>query len=149
MLLRMMQVLVSCFIQVDFSQRDWSNDYYFKKMGILPNDRVSIERVCQEYMFGLSWIMHYYCKGCASWDWFYPEHYAPLLRDLSAMNNVTVSFELGKPLSKIEANLAVFIDYHNDSQTYTPFASVLPPELEKLVATPDMKLHKYYPREVG
>lgn len=78
-------------------------------MGILPNDRVSIERVCQEYMFGLSWIMHYYCKGCASWDWFYPEHYAPLLRDLSAMNNVTVSFELGKPLSKIEANLAVNI----------------------------------------
>lgn len=76
-------------------------------MGIQPNDRVSIERVCQEYMFGLSWIMHYYCKGCASWDWFYPEHYAPLLRDLSAMNNVTVSFELGKPLSKIEANLAV------------------------------------------
>lgn len=76
-------------------------------MGIQPNDRVSIERVCQEYMFGLSWIMHYYCKGCASWKWFYPEHYAPLLRDLSAMNNVTVSFELGQPLSKIEANLAV------------------------------------------
>ena len=78
-------------------------------MGIQPNDRVSIERVCQEYMLGLSWIMHYYCKGCASWNWFYPEHYAPLLRDLSAMNNVTVSFELGEPLSKIEANIAVRI----------------------------------------
>ena len=58
-------------------------------------------------MLGLSWIMRYYCLGCASWDWFYPEHYAPLLRDLSAMNNVTVSFAVGAPLSQLEAIIAV------------------------------------------
>ena len=60
------------------------------------------------YMLGLSWIMRYYCKGCVSWDWYYPQHYAPLLRDLSAMNNVTVSFTQGKPLSKLEAGIAVY-----------------------------------------
>ena len=59
------------------------------------------------YMLGLSWIMQYYCKGCVSWEWYYPQHYAPLLRDLSAMNNVTVSFTKGKPLSKLEAVIAV------------------------------------------
>lgn len=61
----------------------------------------------RRYMLGLSWIMQYYCKGCVSWDWFYPQHYAPLLRDLSAMNNVTVSFVKGKPISKLEAMIAV------------------------------------------
>ena len=66
-------------------------------LGILP----------LKYMLGLAWIMRYYCTGCASWDWFYPEHYAPLLRDLSAMNNVTVSFALGQPISKLEAVIAV------------------------------------------
>ena len=111
MLLRMMyEQHMIIMKQVDFCKSDWSSDYYLKKMGIQPNDRVSIERVCQEYMLGLSWIMHYYCKGCASWNWFYPEHYAPLLRDLSAMNNVTVSFELGEPLPKIEANIAVIFN---------------------------------------
>mgnify|MGYP006994278522 FL=1 len=68
-------------------------------------------------MLGLSWIMQYYCKGCVSWDWFYPQHYAPLLRDLSAMNNVTVSFVKGKPISKLEAMIAVpsFSSLHLDA----------------------------------
>lgn len=121
---------------VDYSQANWADDYYRKKMGIEPMDHVSIERVCQEYMLGLSWIMQYYCKGCVSWDWFYPQHYAPLLRDLSAMNNVTVSFVKGKPISKLEAMIA----------TRTPFTSILPPQLEQLVAAPGSKLAPFYPR---
>ncbi|CBK19642.2 uncharacterized protein [Blastocystis hominis] len=92
---------------VDYGKPGWSDAYYRQKFGLDPSDRVSIERVCQEYMLGLAWIMRYYCTGCASWDWFYPEHYAPLLRDLSAMNNVTVSFSLGQPISKLEAVIAV------------------------------------------
>ena len=92
---------------MDYGKPGWSDAYYKEKLQLDPKDGVSIERVCQEYMFGLAWIMRYYCKGCASWDWFYPEHYAPLLRDLAAMNNVTVSFDLGKPISKIEAIIAV------------------------------------------
>ena len=92
---------------MDYGKPGWSDAYYRQKFGLDPSDRVSIERVCQEYMLGLAWIMRYYCTGCASWDWFYPEHYAPLLRDLSAMNNVTVSFALGQPISKLEAVIAV------------------------------------------
>ena len=34
--------------QVDYSQANWADDYYRKKMGIEPMDHVSIERVCQE-----------------------------------------------------------------------------------------------------
>ena len=37
--------------QVDYSQANWADDYYRKKMGIEPMDHVSIERVCQESVF--------------------------------------------------------------------------------------------------
>lgn len=99
---------------MDYGKPGWSDAYYRQKFGLDPSDRVSIERVCQEYMLGLAWIMRYYCTGCASWDWFYPEHYAPLLRDLSAMNNVTVSFSLGQPISKLEAVIAVILFVFSD-----------------------------------
>ena len=92
---------------MDYGKPGWSDAYYRQKFQLDPSDRVAIERVCQEYMLGLAWIMRYYCAGCASWDWFYPEHYAPLLRDLAAMNNVTVSFARGQPLSQLEAVIAV------------------------------------------
>ena len=53
---------------MDYNRGSWSDEYYLKKMGIAPTDRVAIERVCQEYMVGLTWIMKYYCQGCVSWD---------------------------------------------------------------------------------
>lgn len=41
--------------------------------------------------------MAYYYRGCPSWGWFYPFHYAPMTSDLIDLTSYPLSFELGTP----------------------------------------------------
>mmetsp|Transcript_25846 Transcript_25846/g.86877 ORF Transcript_25846/g.86877 Transcript_25846/m.86877 type:complete len:573 (+) Transcript_25846:825-2543(+) len=42
------------------------------------------QHMVAEYYRGLRFVAAYYHRGCASWSWFYPFHYAPLAADLAA-----------------------------------------------------------------
>jgi 5'-3' exoribonuclease 2 len=52
-------------------------------------------KIRQAYIEGLQWVFSYYYKGCVSWDWYYPYHYAPFACDLLNCDRVEVSFEMG------------------------------------------------------
>lgn len=33
-------------------------------------------------------MLQYYYRGVASWDWFYPYHYAPMAQDMRRLDNI-------------------------------------------------------------
>jgi 5'-3' exonuclease len=59
--------------------------YYLEKLGVtyqrgIPSDEAVLKQVVQSYVEALQWVMLYYFRGCPSWPWFYPFHYAPVSR---------------------------------------------------------------------
>ena len=61
---------------------DFKRRYYYEKFGILPSDQKVHHRLRKAFLEALVWCASYYYKGCASWAWFYPFHYAPMVSDL-------------------------------------------------------------------
>lgn len=47
------------------------------------------------------------CRGVASWTWFYPFHYAPMVSDMADIGGVEVAFQLGRPFRPFEQLLGV------------------------------------------
>jgi len=77
----------------------WKAGYYKKKMHLdyiqKPHDVVEL---AENYAEGLQWVMYYYYRGCASWNWYYKYHYAPRISDLASGFQKKFEFELGTPL---------------------------------------------------
>jgi len=83
--------------------------YYADKLGITSPEE--LKNVCFEYVRGLAWVLHYYNKGCPSWGWYYPQHFAPLAKDIAgALREIPgsfLSFEKDQPKRPLEQIMAV------------------------------------------
>jgi len=86
-------------------------------------DAAARRQAVSDYMHGLQWCLRYYHDGCCSWTWYYPDFYAPLVSDLAGLEELELSFEMGKPLSPLVQLLAV-----------------LPPESQQLLPEPYREL---------
>lgn len=81
--------------------------YYSEKLGIHKNDAIARRRVAASFIEGLHWVLEYYYRGVASWTWFYPHHYAPMISDLIAIQVFEVAFQLGRPFLPFQQLLGV------------------------------------------
>lgn len=116
------------------------NCYYVIKFGLrpVPEDAPQKREVVRRYVQGLQWVLEYYFRGCPSWGWFYPYHYAPTCSDLLDLSGLDISYELGTP----------FLPFQQLMACLPPFSAGLLPEPHRwLMTAPDSPLADFYPPE--
>lgn len=112
--------------------------YYQHKFGVEASDVEFRNQIAKHYVEGLCWVLHYYYQGTASWDWYYPYHFAPFAADFTDVANMDIKFELGAPAKPFEQLMSVF-----------PAASAkhIPEPFHHLMMQEDSPILDFYPSE--
>ncbi|XP_050071832.1 5'-3' exoribonuclease 2 homolog [Anopheles maculipalpis] len=110
--------------------------YYESKFDVMPQNIKFRQTVAWEYVRGLCWVLQYYYQGCASWEWYFPYHYAPFASDLKHLENVDTHFDRGTPFKPLQQLMGVF-----------PAASRshVPPAFAELMVDPRSPIIDFYP----
>uniref|UniRef100_A0A4Y0BJ93 5'-3' exoribonuclease n=1 Tax=Anopheles funestus TaxID=62324 RepID=A0A4Y0BJ93_ANOFN len=82
--------------------------YYESKFDVTSQNSSFRQTVAWEYVRGLCWVLRYYYQGCASWEWYFPYHYAPFASDLKHLENVNTHFDPGTPFKPLQQLMGVF-----------------------------------------
>lgn len=57
--------------------------YYSNYFSIDPSQNVeALWNILAYYVYGLKFVYQYYFQNLASWSWYYPYYFAPLLTDI-------------------------------------------------------------------
>ncbi|XP_045764517.1 5'-3' exoribonuclease 1 isoform X1 [Maniola jurtina] len=111
-------------------------DYYMNKLDYSKVTDEVLADQAEGYVRAIQWNLYYYYKGCPSWCWYYPHHYAPYISDIRGFKDLKIEFELGEPFKPFEQLLAVL-----------PAASkhLLPTPFHDLMTDEDSPIVHYYP----
>jgi len=125
-------------------QQGWREQYYevkFHWAGGSTSAKTGKSNLCYKYLEGLLWVMKYYYNGCASWEWFFPFHYAPFASDLSdfRFNAAGVRFTKGSPFKPFEQLMSVL--------PAVSAKGVLPDVFVELMTNPKSPIFHYYPED--
>jgi len=123
--------------EVKLWEDGFKDRYYQSKFGVSSNDTSFRYCVANAYVLGMCWVLKYYYQGCASWDWYFPYHYAPFASDFVNIGDLNTSFDkVTKPFRPLEQLMSVF-----------PAASkqFLPPSWQTLMDDSDSPIIDFYP----
>ncbi|UYV73628.1 XRN2, partial [Cordylochernes scorpioides] len=87
--------------EVRLWEAGWKDRYYQIKFEVDPKNIPFRHKVANAYCEGLCWVLRYYYQGCASWNWYFPYHYAPFASDFVQVRDLKIQFDLGAPDSTI------------------------------------------------
>ncbi|KAJ7591357.1 exoribonuclease 2 [Mycena floridula] len=82
--------------------------YYRQKFGVEPTDVEFRKSLVKSYVEGMCWVLRYYYQGAPSWQWYYPNHFAPFAADFVDIEELDIKFELGQPFKPFEQLMGVF-----------------------------------------
>lgn len=97
-------------IEIPSKLSDYKTNYYSQKLYFdlnVESGKTTLSTLKKNYIQGLHWCLYYYHKGCPSWNWFYPEYYAPLASDLKNLKELGINFKKGRPFEPLIQLLAV------------------------------------------
>ncbi|CAD6184562.1 unnamed protein product [Caenorhabditis auriculariae] len=124
--------------EIRLFESGWKDRYYKAKFDVSGDDVEFRHTVAWAYVEGLCWVLRYYYQGCASWDWYFPYHYAPFASDFDTVGSFVPTFDSRKtkPFKPLEQLMSVF-----------PAASKqhLPTEWQKLMTEDDSPIIDLYP----
>ncbi|TPX64914.1 hypothetical protein SpCBS45565_g05555 [Spizellomyces sp. 'palustris'] len=117
---------------------EWKREYYKEKMEINYDNQAQMSKLVYHYVEGLQWIAYYYYNGVASWEWFYPYHYAPKITDLVNIGSLEIKFDIGRPFLPFEQLMGVL-----------PAASRqhIPEAFRELMTDPGSPIIDFYPAD--
>lgn len=126
---------------VRLGEAGWKARYYSTKFGWSETDIESRATLVRSYYEGLLWVMHYYYRGCTSWEWYFPYHYAPFASDLVDVDVLSdnIHFSLGRPFRPFTQLMGVM-----------PASSgklVLPRCYSRLMTSLTSPILEYYPED--
>lgn len=119
--------------------KDYRHVYYFSKLNLeisTIKGKEKLEKLKFHYIQGLTWCLFYYHKGCPSWNWFYPEYYAPLTSDLRDLRRIDIKFTKGRPFEPLIQLLSVLPPKSSN---------FLPLSLAKLMVDEKSPILNFYP----
>ena len=135
--------------------RSYRDFYYESKLGWSPLKEDRDETLKQrrkhvrDYLEGLHWTLHYYHKGCPSWNWYFPHFYSPLSTDMVNLNEFyehdseendegfkAFKFEQTEPIPSLAQLLSVLPPQSSN---------LLPKPLGELMIHPSSPIAEYYP----
>lgn len=119
-------------------EEGWRERYYEQKFKVRLDNEEFFAQLRKSYLEGLQWVLKYYYQGCASWEWYYPYHYAPFLKEIADVDDLKVSFGPSTPFKPFEQLLAVL-----------PPASAqfVPPAYARLMCDPESPIIDFYPED--
>ncbi|CAG9801172.1 unnamed protein product [Chironomus riparius] len=110
--------------------------YYESKFDVMSDNIQFRYNVALQYVRGLCWVLQYYYQGCASWEWYFPYHYACFASDFVNITGISKKFSKGTPFKPLEQLMGVF-PAASRQHVPLPFA--------KLMLDPKSSIIDFYP----
>ncbi|AJR80395.1 Xrn1p [Saccharomyces cerevisiae YJM428] len=117
----------------------WKHEYYHDKLKFTTDSEEKVRDLAKDYVEGLQWVLYYYYRGCPSWSWYYPHHYAPRISDLAKGLDQDIEFDLSKPFTPFQQLMAVLPERSKN---------LIPPAFRPLMYDEQSPIHDFYPAEV-
>ena len=118
--------------------QDWKDTYYTTKYGWGLENEAELQKLTENYVQGLQWVLFYYYRGVVSWPWYYQYHYSPMISDVKKGLGANMNFQLGQPFHPFQQLMGVLPDRSKN---------IVPEVYWDLMTNPDSPIIDFYPRE--